>query len=250
MHVTRTATLVRSRLPWFLGQAGLIAVGLVAYFGIRGLTQGSPSVAVAHAHHIVDFERSIGIYLEPTVQSWVAPYEVPSMLANWMYVWGHWPVILATMIWLAWQHRDVFLRLRDGMLISGALGMVVFLTYPVAPPRLAGLGLVDTVTDHSRTYYVLQSPLFVNQYAAVPSLHVGWNLLVGIAIVTAATSLPLRAVGFAMPVVMAVAVVATANHYLVDVAAGVAFALLGHAGALVLERRRLLEGWDPPGATE
>jgi PAP2 superfamily len=250
MYVTRTAILVRSRLSWILGQAGMIALGLVAYFGIRGLTQGSPRVAVLHAHHIVDFERSIGIYVEPTVQSWIAPHEVPAMLANWMYVWGHWPVILATMIWLAWQHREVFLRLRDGMLISGALGMVVFLTYPVAPPRLAGLGLVDTVTDHSRTYYVLQSPLFVNQYAAVPSLHVGWNLLVGIAIVTAATSVSLRAVGFAMPVLMAVAVVATANHYLVDVVAGVAFALLGHAGALVLERRRLLDGSDPPGATE
>ena len=243
--------MVRSRVPWFVGQAGLILLGLVAYFGIRGLTQGSPRVAVHHAHHIVAFERAIGIYVEPTVQSWIAPHEVPATIANWIYVWGHWPVIIATMIWLGWKHREVFLRLRDGMLVSGALGMVVFLTYPVAPPRLADLGMVDTVTDHSRTYYVFQSPLFVNQYAAVPSLHVGWNLLVGIAIFTAATSVALKAVGVLMPVLMAVSVVATANHYLVDLVVGVAFALLGHAAALVLERRRQLDHPpELPGATE
>ena len=127
MYAPRTATLVRSRLPWLLGQAGLIALGLVAYFGIRGLTQGSPGLAVRHAHHVVTFERTLGIYAEPTVQSWIAPHDLLADIANWIYVWGHWPVIIAAMIWLGWQHREVFLRLRDGMLISGALGMVVFL---------------------------------------------------------------------------------------------------------------------------
>ena len=51
-------------------------------------------------------------------------------VANWIYIWGHWPVIIATMLWLAWRHVGVFLRLRDGMLLSGAVGMVVFATYP------------------------------------------------------------------------------------------------------------------------
>jgi hypothetical protein len=73
----------------------------------------------------------------------------------------------------------------------------------------------------------------------MPSLHSGWDLLVGMAIISAASSLALRIVGFAMPVLMAFAVVATANHYVLDVVAGIALVLFGHAVALWLARRRL-----------
>jgi hypothetical protein len=92
------------------------------------------------------------------------------------------------MVWLATRHSDVFRRLRDAMMLSGAVGMVIFTTYPVAPPRLANPDLIDTVTESSESYRVLQPPAFVNQYAAMPSLHAGWDLLVGIAIVTAAST--------------------------------------------------------------
>ena len=101
------------------------------------------------------------------------------------------------------------------------------------------------MTESSRAYRLLQPPAFVNQYAALPSLHAGWNLLVGIAIVTAATSLALKVVGCVMPVLMAVAVIATANHYVVDVIAGIAIVLVGHAVALALERRRVRRGREP-----
>lgn len=78
----------------------------------------------------------------------------------------------------------------------------------------------------------------MNQYAAMPSLHVGWDLLVGLALISAAGALWLRVLGRLMPVFMGLATVATANHYLLDVVAGVAFALAGHAIALQVERRR------------
>ena len=169
----------------------------------------------------------------------ILTYHSLEVLANWIYIWGHWPVIIVTMVWLAWQHRPVFLRLRDAMLVSGAMGLVVFVTYPVAPPRLVDPDLVDTVTRASHAYRVLQPPNFVNQYAAMPSLHAGWDLLVGIAIVTAATHVALRVGGWTLPLLMAFAVVATANHYIVDVVVGIAFALVGYGAALLLERRRL-----------
>jgi membrane-associated phospholipid phosphatase len=177
--------------------------------------------------------------VEAALQAPVTDFRTLETLANWVYIWGHWPVIIATLGWLAWRHSEVFLRMRDAMLISGALGMVIFVTYPVAPPRLAGLGLVDTVTQSSNSYRVLQPPAFTNQYAAMPSLHSGWDLLVGIAIVTAASSVMLRTIGVLMPILMALAVVLTANHYLLDVVAGVTLVLIGHAGALALERRRM-----------
>ena len=124
------------------------------------------------------------------------------------------------------------------MLVSGFLGMMVFVTYPVAPPRLFDLGLVDTVTESSEAYRYLQPPAFVNQYAAMPSLHAGWDLLVGLAILGAAATVGFKAVGVLMPVLMMWAVVATANHFVLDVVAGLVLALIGHAVALHLERHR------------
>lgn len=234
----RSLGITRTRALWILGQSGLILLLIFIYFRVRGLTQGSTSDALAHANDILALERRLGIDIESSVQGPVERNEVLETMANWVYIWGHWPVIVATMLWLAARHRDVFRRLRDAMMISGAVGMVIFATYPVAPPRLANLGLVDTVTEGSNAYRVLQPPDLVNQYAAMPSLHTGWDLLVGMAIVTAASSLVLRIIGFAMPILMGIAVVLTANHYVLDVVAGVSLVLVAHIVALALERRR------------
>jgi len=226
------------RWRWVVSQAALVGAAVFVYFGVRGLTVGSADVAETHARTIVDAERSLGIYVESSVQR---PFEDPGFLqalANWVYIWGHWPVIIATMLWLAFRHAGVLLRLRDAMIVSGAMGMLIFVTYPVAPPRLADLGLVDTVTETSRSYRILQPPAFINQYAAMPSLHAGWDLLVGISIVTASTSIALRMFGFLMPLLMAIAVVVTANHYILDVVVGIALVLIGHWAALAIERRR------------
>ena len=238
MDLSRGVRLAHSRVVWVLGQAGLVTLGVFVYFRVRGLTEGSVDAALAHAHDIAALERRLGIDIEAAAQAPVEDSRVGEALINWVYIWGHWPVIVATMIWTAWRHRQVFLRLRDGMLVSGAIGLLVFATYPVAPPRLADQGLIDTVTRSSDSYRVLQPPAFVNQYAAMPSLHSGWDLLVGIAIFTAATTVWLRAIGVLLPVAMLLAVVATGNHFVLDVVAGVALALFGHLVALRLERWR------------
>jgi membrane-associated phospholipid phosphatase len=121
----------------------------------------------------------------------------------------------------------------------------VFLSYPVAPPRLTGLGYEDTVTETSEAYRYLQPPAFVNQYAAMPSLHVGWDLLAAIAVFSATTSLLVRMWACLMPLLMAWAVVATANHFVLDVVAGVALVLVGHVVSLALERRRMRRDGTP-----
>lgn len=233
------ADVPRSTVPWILGQVTLVLLLVVVYFGVRGLTVGSSADAVANANRIVELEQRLHLDVEAAMQAPLTESGALATLANWVYIWGHWPVIVATMIWLLIRHTDVFRRLRDGMMISGAIGMVIYATFPVAPPRLADTGMVDTVSERSHAYRVLQPPAFVNQYAAMPSLHAGWDLLVGIAIVTAASTLVLKIVGFTMPILMAVAVVSTANHYVLDVVGGIALALIGHLGALALERRRI-----------
>jgi membrane-associated phospholipid phosphatase len=228
----------RRRMLWVFGQAAFVVFCIYLYFRIRNITEGSRDAAVAHAQDVVDLERQLGIYVEETLQEPFLSSNALSGIANAVYIYGHWPVIVATMIWTAWRHRAVFLRLRDGMIVSGLLGMVVFVTWPLAPPRLADLGLVDTITEENTAYRVLQPTQFTNQFAAMPSLHAGWDLLVGIAIVTAASTAVVKAVGYAMPVLMTVSVVVTANHYILDVVAGIALVLVGHAAALALDQRR------------
>lgn len=238
MTSPRPPLITRAHARWILGQVVLVAVMAFIYFRVRGLTEGSPHVAVAHAHRVMALERDLGINVESGLQRALAPSATLTTLANWVYIWGHWPVIIVTMLWLAWRHQAIYLRLRNGMVFSGAVGMIVFAAYPVAPPRLGGFGLVDTVTERSKSYRLLQPPAFLNQYAALPSLHAGWDLLVGIAIVTAASTLALRLVGYLMPILMALAVVVTANHYILDVVAGLSLALSGHFVALGVERVR------------
>jgi len=161
-------------------QVLLVTFAGFVYFGVRGLTQGSPAEAVERGLGILEWEESLGIAIEREAQQLIVGSEMLVTLANWVYIWFHWPVIIATLVWLHRNHRLEYLLLRNAMFVSGAIGMVIFALYPVAPPRLTEAGFIDTVTDLSTSYRVLQPPALVNKYAAVPSLHVGWNLLAGI----------------------------------------------------------------------
>jgi membrane-associated phospholipid phosphatase len=216
----------------------VVLTGIVVYFGVRGETAGAPEVARQHARDLLALEKELGLDIEAGVQSVLVGVEPLTTIANWVYIWGHWPAIALTLLWLALSNRTVFLRMRNAMIASGAMGLCVYTTYPVAPPRLLDAGYVDTITEQSRSYRVLQPPAFVNQYAALPSLHVGWDLVLGMSLVAAGGTVLLRTIGRAMPVVMAAATVLTANHYLLDVLAGAAFGVAGWMVALWLERRR------------
>lgn len=233
-----TALTSRTRLLFLGGQALVVLLAVYTYFRVRNLTEGSRELALEHAHDLVELERALGIYVEPELQAPFTSSETLGTIANSIYIYGHWPVIAVVMLWTAWRHRAAFLRLRDGMLISGFLGFFIFATYPLAPPRLANLGLTDTVTERTESYRILQPPQFTNQYAAMPSLHAGWDLLVGLAIVSATSVLAVKVIGYLLPVLMTLAVIVTANHFVLDVVAGVALALLGHAIAAWPARRR------------
>jgi membrane-associated phospholipid phosphatase len=208
----------------------------VVYFGIRNLTVGSAPTAYANADRLMHLERTLHLAWEAPLQGAIISHPALVTLANWVYIWGHWPVIAAVAVWLWRRERGAYRLLRDAMFVSGAIGLAVFALYPVAPPRLAPLALVDSVTTWSHAYRALQPPALTNPYAAMPSLHVGWNLLVGLAIVVHARRRAVRILGALLPAAMAVAVVATANHFLLDVVAGVALALLGLAVASRLGR--------------
>ena len=226
----------------------VVLAGIVVYFGVRGETAGAPQVAREHAHQLLALERQLGLDVEAGLQSVLVHVQPVTTAANWVYIWGHWPAIGVVLLWLALSHRTLFLRMRNAMIASGAMGLCVYTTYPVAPPRLLDAGYVDTITEQSRSYRVLQPPAFVNQYAALPSLHVGWDLVLGLSVVAAGGTVLLRTLGRLMPVVMAAATVLTANHYVLDVLVGAAFGLAGWTVALWLERRRASSAPAPVAA--
>ncbi|MGH3477228.1 MAG: phosphatase PAP2 family protein [Nocardioidaceae bacterium] len=227
-----------SRTRFWGRQVAIVLGGVLVYFGVRAITQGNTSAAAANADRVIAVEKQAGIYVEDDLQAAVVDSESLSTVANWIYIWGHWPVIVAVLVWLLLRVPDQFLVYRNAMLISGLVGIVIFAAFPVAPPRLLDLGLVDTVAAQSQAYRALQPPAIVNQYAAMPSFHVGWDLLIGIAMVRECRRLWLRVVGCLLPLAMAWSVVVTANHYLLDGIVGSAIVLGALALAVFLRRRR------------
>jgi membrane-associated phospholipid phosphatase len=219
-------------------ELALFVLAYLAYFGIRAATEGHVTTAVTNAWRIFDTERVLGINWEAPIQRVIEGRDALLDVANGMYIWGHWPLLIVGGVLLFCFSRRDYVRLRNAVLLSGAIGLVVFGLFPVAPPRLAGVGLVDTVTLHAPMYRDVLPPSLVNEYAAMPSFHAGWNLLLGIVVWRASRHVLLRVFAVVMPAAMAVAVVATGNHYVVDVIAGAAIVVATVAVLDRLERRR------------
>ena len=211
-----------------LRQFALVAGAALLYFLVRGLTQGEAEEARRHGLDVLAFERRLSFDVEARWQVLVLRRPMLVTFANWVYMWGHWPVVGVTLLVLYLRQRGAYLHLRNAMFVSGAIGLVIFASYPVAPPRLLADGaFVDTVTRWSHSYRVLQPPALVNRYAAMPSLHVGWNLLVGVVLWTSFRSRAVRCFAVLGPSLMCIAVVVTANHYVLDAIVGAALALFG-----------------------
>ena len=238
--VAALALVVRAFLPAggrrmrFARELLQVAPMILLYFVARGLADVRPERAAANAEKVIGLERALGLFHELSVQALVGRFPPLLDVANWIYIFGHWPVIVTIFVWLAWVHPDRVGRYRDAIVISGTIGIVIFLTFPSAPPRfMPGLGFVDTILLRSRAYRVLQPASLSDLYAAMPSLHVGWNLVMGIALVREARRRGARVFGALMPLAMFFAVVATANHYILDALVG---AGLVTASLLVAER--------------
>ncbi|NNF53148.1 MAG: phosphatase PAP2 family protein [Acidimicrobiales bacterium] len=230
--------LITDRLTFELAkQLSLVLAAVLLYFGVRGATQGDTATAVRNGRKVLEFEKSVALDIERWAQGMILDHHWLVTLANWIYIWGHWPVIAASLIWLHQTRRVDYLQLRNAMFISGAIGLIIFTRFAVAPPRLLNVGLQDTVTEFSNSYRILQPPSLVNKYAAVPSLHVGWNLLIGMALYRASRSAVVKTLGILSPILMTITVVVTANHYVIDAVLGAAVALIGWFAAFWLTPR-------------
>jgi hypothetical protein len=233
---------VHTRLRPALREGAFVLFAMAVYAGVRAVTEGRIDRALANAASLERLEHTLGIAWEAKLQSLIVAHDTLVTVANWIYIYGHWPVIVVSATALYLHRREKYLLLRNAIIISGLMGFVFFALLPVAPPRLSGIGLVDTVTQYSHGYRALQPPSLTNQYAAMPSLHVGWNLLVAIVLFQATRRRAVRAFAVVMPLAMAFAAIGTANHFVIDAVVGSLVALVALALSFRLQSRTLDAG--------
>jgi hypothetical protein len=223
------ATLHRFPSPRSLAttpQRGAVEVaGLAALYGVYEVVRGQGHATLAaareHTDAIVALERHLHVFGERAIQR--AAHWVPALptVLGIAYIALHFLGTAAFLIWLHRKHPAHFPLVRNTMIGATAAALFVYIVYPVAPPRLAGLGFVDTVT-HSAKVNLSSDALgsLYNPFAAVPSLHFGYALLVGVSIALLAKSRAARVIGWSYPVVMLLVIVATGNHFFFDAAGG------------------------------
>jgi hypothetical protein len=219
-------------------ELGFVGGVLLVYYLIRGAVVDEITEARAHALAIVHLEQALHVFWEPYLQRSMSADIFQIQFWNGVYFWAHAPVIVAVSVWLYLNHRRHYELLRNAFLVSAVIGLFVYWLYPVAPPRLlAGFGFVDTMQRYSDLSYQAQSLRpFVNPYAAVPSLHFGWSMLVGVGLVLT-LGRPLGWVlGILLPLLMFFAILATANHFVFDALAGFLVCLVSLVVAVLVQR--------------
>jgi hypothetical protein len=219
----------------------VVAFAFLLYFIVRGGVVDHDAEALSHATRVIDIERKLGIYWEPRLNEAVIGHGALIQFFNAIYFWLDFPLIVAIGLWMyLFGHRHEYTVARDALLASGAIALVVYFAFPLMPPRLLaehGYEFVDTLDKYTHIAYQADSTAaFVNPYAAMPSLHYGWAILVGGALFWTAKHPLLRLVGLLMPVAQFFAIAFTANHYILDAFGGLGTAALGLLVAIALQR--------------
>ena len=210
----------------------LSAYGLYAV--VKGLWGGSLQQGVANAEGVVDLERRLGMFVEQDLQRAFVDNGLGMPFWNGFYLASQIVVLPLTLLLVFLLARRAYGLLRNLAILSWSGGLVWYALQPVAPPRLAGYGL-DTIS--SQTFFHLDSELartFYNPVAAMPSLHVGMAPVVGWALWRLTPWLWSRGLGLAYPLIVSITVVVTGNHYLLDIAGGLAVVLPAAALARLL----------------
>ena len=204
----------------------LVAALWVAYSLGRLAADGHVAAAYANADRVWDFERALRLPSEAGVQDLLLPSPTLVHAANGYYALVHFPATAAFLIWLYVRRPTHYHLARNALAGLTAAALVIHALFPLAPPRmLAETGLVDTGHLYGPSVYgAPDTHSLANQYAAMPSLHVGWALLVAVTLI-AVTRGRWRWLWLAHPAITILVVVATANHYWLD--GIVAAALLG-----------------------
>ena len=245
--VLRTAaTKIRDLAPrgWLDAalQFGLFFAVYNGYQVVRGLAEGREELAFANAQRIVDIEAALGTLFEPGLQEalinharWLVDF------SNFMYLNSHFVVTTGFLTWLYFRRNECFYFVRNMFMAAMVAALTLYALVPTAPPRLmdSDFGFVDTIAVYTGLPQDSDTVgLLVNQYAAIPSMHVAFALMVAVPAAALVRNPLARAWWTAYPVIVFFVIVATGNHFWLDAAAGAAVACMAAVTAKQLAKTR------------
>jgi membrane-associated phospholipid phosphatase len=234
------ATAPRRLLPrgWLdlLWQLSLWFGFLLAYQVARGIADRNPTKAFENALTVIDLEQKADALFELSLQRLIHSSELLTTLTSWTYWMSQFTVVGLALLWVYVRRNDAFLRFRNTIMLANVIGLTGYALMPTAPPRMfPGFGFVDTLAafgtvNHGSGLVELAS----NPYAAMPSLHAADALIVGLVLATVVRRRIFKALWLLWPAWVWFTVMATANHFWLDIVAGIAVAAL--AAAVVYRR--------------
>jgi hypothetical protein len=249
--MTAMAVVVRTTVERLLpkGWADLlrqIVLFCGAYWGyriVRGQVDDRVLAAYTNAQDIVSAERSLGLFVEPSMHRWAEAHRFVADAASWLYVNSHFTVTTVVLAFIYLRRNDRFYFVRNMFMVAMALALVLYFLVPTAPPRFfPQLGFSDPVADFTGVHADESNWLF-NPYAAVPSMHVCFAIMVGLPMAQMVRRRWLAGLWRLYPLVVTVAVLLTANHWWIDAVLGAMTAAIGYAFAAGLFARARPEAW-------
>jgi membrane-associated phospholipid phosphatase len=244
--VARARVLQERVLPkgWLdvLRQVSLFAFAYLAYRLVRGLVEGDANEAFAHSRDLISLERTTHLFVEPSIQAWASGSHVLMVIASWLYVNAQTSVTVGALVYLYLRHNRSFYFVRNMFMIAMAIALVGYTVFPTAPPRfMPEWGFVDSVSDFTGLHVDHASnsiSALTNLYAAVPSMHVCFALMIGWPLARLVRHRPIKVLWALYPFLMAFVIVVTANHFIVDAMLGALTAGASAYGATWLARVR------------
>jgi membrane-associated phospholipid phosphatase len=204
-----------------------------AYQLARGLADRNPAKAFENGLRVIDVERGAHALFEVSLQHLMDSPGLLTTFANWTYWGSQFTVVGLALLWVYLRHNEAFVRFRNVLLLANAIGLVGYVLMPTAPPRMfPGFGFMDTLAAYGSIQHesgLVQ--LAANPYAAMPSLHSADALIVGVVLASVVRPWPLKIVWLLWPAWVWFCVMATGNHYWLDVVGGIVVA--GVAAAVV-----------------
>jgi hypothetical protein len=209
-----------TRSPWWV-EVGVIVWLLWVYDAITNFAPLRLSVALRHARDVLSLERSLHLDPELSLDRWLAGHHTLGLILSDYYDNAHFIVTLGVLGYLWWKRADIYRPLRNALVLVNVLAFVVFWYYPVAPPRMLD-GFTDVVaaTGAFGSWHTGALASQANQLAAMPSLHIAWAAWCTLALWQISTRVWVRALALLYPCMTALAVLATGNHFLLDIVAG------------------------------
>ncbi|HEV7804469.1 MAG TPA: phosphatase PAP2 family protein [Solirubrobacteraceae bacterium] len=231
------------RGPLDLARQVLLLVGALQLYALtRGFVNHPESAATAfsNARDLIGIERTLNIFVEPSVQAFTAGQQWLLDATSWMYINAQTSVTLGALVWLYVRRNESFYFVRNTFLVAFAVALVGYSVFPTAPPRFfPEWGFFDAVSDFTG---VPQDSVtigrLVNPYAAVPSMHVAFALMIGVPLSRLVRWRALKIFWAIYPLLVVFVIVATANHFIADAVFGALAAGLGALAAVALARLR------------